>query len=105
MGVTSISKTLEKEVSVSGKNLTGDLSISISGTGFTVNASSLTKDQVAAGAKVNVQYTSASAATATGTLTLSGGGVTVSVNLKAEAVDGIPVLAASNVTSKSFVAS
>jgi len=105
LGVTSISKTLEKEVSVSGKNLTGDLTVSISGTGFTVNASSLTKDQVAAGAKVTVQYTSASAATATGTLSLSGGGVTVSVNLKAEAVDGIPVLAASNVTSKSFVAS
>ncbi len=105
LGVTSISKVLEKEVSVSGKNLTGDLAVSISGTGFTVNTSSLTKDQVAAGAKVTVQYTSASAATATGTLSLSGGGVTVSVNLKAEAVDGIPVLPASNVTSKSFVAS
>nr|WP_321376290.1 endonuclease [uncultured Bacteroides sp.] len=105
LGVTSISKVLEKEVSVSGKNLTGDLAITISGTGFTVNASSLTKDQVVAGAKITVQYTSASAATATGTLSLSGGGVTVSVNLKAEAVDGIPVLAASNVTSKSFVAS
>lgn len=105
LGVTSINKILEKEVSVSGKNLTGDLAVSVTGTGFSVSASSLTKEQVAAGAKVTVQYTSASVATSIGTLTLSGGGVTVSVNLKAEAVDGIPVLAASNVTSKSFVAS
>jgi len=105
LGVTSINKILEKEVSVSGKNLTGDLAVSVTGTGFSVSASSLTKEQVAAGAKVTVQYTSASVATSTGTLSLSGGGVTVSVNLKAEAVDGIPVLAASNVTSKSFVAS
>lgn len=105
LGVTSINKILEKEVSVSGKNLTGDLTVSVTGTGFSVSTSVLTKDQVAAGAKVTVQYTSASVATSTGTLSLSGGGVTVSVNLKAEAVDGIPVLAASNVTSKSFVAS
>ncbi|WP_321424415.1 endonuclease [uncultured Bacteroides sp.] len=105
LGVTSINKILEKEVSVSGKNLTGDLAVSVTGTGFSVSTSVLTKEQVAAGAKITVQYTSASVATSTGTLSLSGGGVTVSVNLKAEAVDGIPVLAASNVTSKSFVAS
>ncbi|WP_321518003.1 endonuclease [uncultured Bacteroides sp.] len=105
LGVTSISKILEKEVSVSGKNLTGDLAVSVTGTGFSVSTSVLTKDQVTAGAKVTVQYTSASAATSTGTLLLSGGGVSVLVNLTAEAVDGIPVLAASNVTSKSFVAS
>lgn len=105
LGVSVVNKILEKEISLSGKNLTGDLDISVSGTGFSVNTSTLTKDQVAAGAKIIVQYTLASPATSTGTLLLSGGGVSVSVNLTAESVDGIPVLSPLNVTSNSFVAS
>jgi len=105
LGVTAINKSLQNEISVSGANLTGDLAISITGTGFSVNTTSLTKDQVAAGAKITVSYTSASAVTTSGTLLLSGGGVSTTVNLKAEAVDGIPALEASNITSKSFIAS
>jgi len=105
MGVTILNGTLEKEISVSGKNLTGDLSISVSGTGYSVDKSVLTKEEVVAGAKILVHYTSALPAVSTGALTLSGGGVSVSVNLTAEAVDGIPALSPGNVTSNSFVAS
>lgn len=104
LGAVAINSTLEKEVSVTGKNFTGDISVAVSGTGFSVNVSALSKEQVLAGAKVLVQYTSATAAASTGQLTLSGDGVTVTVNLKAEAVDKIPVLSAENITSGSFVA-
>lgn len=105
LGVTAINKNLQSEISVSGANLTGDLAVSVAGTGFSVNPTSLTKDQVAAGAKITVSYTSTSAVTTSGTLLLSGGGVSTTVNLKAEAVDGIPALEATNITSNSFLAS
>ena len=105
MGISVLNGMLEKEFTVSGKNLTGDLSVSVSGTGYSVDKSVLTKEEVAAGAKILVHYTSALPAVSAGILTLSGGGVSVSVNLKAEAVDGIPALSPGNVTSNSFVAS
>lgn len=104
LGVVATNKVTGKEIAVTGKNFTGDLSVAVTGTGFSVDVFSLTKEQVAAGTKILVQYTSASAAASTGQLVLSGDGVTVSVNLKAEAVDNIPVSSAESITTKSFVA-
>ena len=56
------------------------------------------------GANITVNYTTATPVTANGTLTISSSEVSTTVSLKAQAVDGIPALQATNVSTDSFTA-
>lgn len=104
LGITSINTTLSYTVTVKAQDLTEAVKVAVSGTGFSVSASTITAADANKGTTLKVSYTSASAATATGSLTLTSGTAKTAVTLTAQAVDGIPALAASEVSQNSFVA-
>lgn len=105
LGVTSIGRSCSATVTVKGAALKSDVSVSVSGAGFTASAASLSKTAVCGdGATLTVSFSSAVAVSATGVLTLSSDDANVSVNLSAKAMDGIPVDEATAVSDRSFVA-
>lgn len=74
-----------ENISVSGKYLTGDVSVKVSGSGFSVNKSSILKDE-AGNASVAVTYTGET--NSTGTLTFESEGCSpIVVNLSAEIIE------------------
>ena len=84
---------VDKTVTVSGHNLTENLTVSVTGTGFSVSPTTLTAADVNAGTTVTVTYNGTDP-TATGTLTISSNEASVTVNLTATYVDITPVLTA-----------
>ncbi len=79
---TSVSKI----ISVKGSDLTKTLSVSVSGTGFSVTPSAIIASAANNGTSVIVTYTSSVAGNATGTLTISSSEASVTVNLTASKV-------------------
>ncbi len=79
---TSVSKT----ITVKGENLTKQLILSTTGTGFTVSPSSVSAANANAGTTVTVTYSSTVAGNATGTLIVSSSEVSATVNLTASKV-------------------
>ena len=72
-----------KNFTVTGVNLTGDVNVACTGTGFTVNKTTITKNEATNGATVTVTYNPTAAGNNTGTVTLTSSGaqsVTVSLN-------------------------
>lgn len=104
MGVTAINNTLVKQIRVSAQNLAENISLSVSGNGFQLSTSTVTKEEAAAGKDITVTYLSSNSGPSTATLTLKSGTLTSTVSLKAEAVDGIPALPAENIRTTSFIA-
>ena len=73
-----ISITDKAKVRITGRNLTGDLSLSITGDGFEISETSISKtllEQVG-GYELEVSFTPQAAGNYTGTITISGGGIT-----------------------------
>ena len=88
-GETSVSVTIP----VTGRNLTEDLTVSVSGTGFTVTPATLSATDVNNGtATVTVTYTGT--ANGTGTLTIGSEEASTTVNLSATYIAHDPVLTA-----------
>jgi len=83
-------------IPVSGHNLTGDLTVSVSGTGFSVSPTTISAADANAGTSVTVTYNGTDPnATGTLTITSSNGEVsTVNVNLTASYVAPVPELTA-----------
>ncbi len=106
IGTSSIGITRSMQVNVKGTDLTENVSVNVTGAGFTVAPSTLQASTVnaAAGATVTVSYKSATAATATGSLILRSGDVTTTCTLTAKAVDGLPAGPATSISDESFVA-
>jgi endonuclease I len=105
LGLTGVNVAATTTINVSAYNLTADVSVTVSGQGFSASATTLPVDNVnASGAALTISYSSATAGNATGTLTLTSGDVATTVSLKAEAVEGLPVMAATYVTSDAFTA-
>ena len=67
-------ETYTKTFTVTGSNLTGNVSLSVSGTGYTISPSTITASQAASGATVTVTYKPTAAGTHTGTVTVSSSG-------------------------------
>ena len=89
LGGASVTKT----ITVSGRNLTEDLTVSVSGTGFTVSPTTLSAADVNNGtATVTITYSGT--ANGTGSMTISSNEVSVTVDLTATYVDTTPVLTA-----------
>ncbi len=78
----------KKDITVSGANLTENLTVSVSGTGFRVSPTTLTADAVNGGTTITVTYIGTNP-NAQGTLTISSGEVSVTVNLTASYSTGI----------------
>lgn len=104
MGATAVNMPLAKTVKVRARNLDEDIAVAITGTGFSVDAVILSRDEVSSGKDITVTYSSPVAAQSDGSLTLTSGSLNATVMLKAEAVDGIPALPAMNVMTTSFIA-
>lgn len=103
-GITATNYTLSRPISIKGANLTGNVTISLSGSDFTLSQTSVTAAAANAGTSVSVSYRKASAGKSAATLTVSCGNLSSTVYLKAEAVDGIPALPATDVAEDSFTA-
>lgn len=84
-------------ITVSGNDLTENLSVSVSGTGFEVSPTSISAADANAGTTVTVTYNGTDP-NATGTLTISSGEVSTTVNLTASYVQVIPTVAISPAT-------
>ena len=106
LGVTSIDKSVEQKITVKAQGLTKNLSVSVSGTGFWVSTNSISANSAnsANGETITVRYTSQTATAATGTLTIKSDEAQTVVTLKAQAVDGIPALSATNIGTDRFTA-
>jgi len=88
-------------------NLTGDLSVQISGnnaTDFTVNSTLISKADAEAGFKLIINCTPMNVGTESAQITLSGGGTTSPsfVNLKASSTDNFQAFPSENVTQTGF---
>lgn len=106
MGVTATNVALEKELIVKGVALNENVSVTVSGAGFSASTTSLGYAQVNAegGASVMVKYYSSIDAESEGKLTLTSGDVVSVVNLKARALSSLYALNPTEVDETSFVA-
>ena len=95
-------------VNLKAQNLTGDLSLAISGTNagdFEVGSSTITKSDAEAGMSVVVNYWAQTVGIKTAQLTITGGGITpVTLALKAICSNDFSALPATNITSGGFTA-
>ncbi len=101
-------ETYTKTFTVNGRNLVGNVTLSSSNPVFTISPSTLTVEQVSAGATITVTYKPTVAGTQNDTITVSSSGAenkTVYVSGTAALETYAPVmLEASNITSTSFTA-
>lgn len=104
LGVTTLSRPLETQISVKGQSLGEDLRITIGGTGFSVSAATLKKEEANAGTNLTITFRPAQTGIAEGTLTVASPEVSSTLVLKAMAIDGIPAMNATDVTIRSFTA-
>ena len=95
-------------VFIKGFNLTGDLSLALSGTNsssFSIPSASVSQTNAQAGFRLVITYQAQSLGIQTALLTISGGGIaTTPVNLTANCIDGFKALQAADITSNSFTA-
>ena len=89
-GSVTVNKTQTSTVIVQGANLSSATTVSVSGTGFSAGATTLSAAKVnsTTGAQLQINFKSASAGTFNGTLKLSSGSLTRTVALTAKAVSG-----------------
>ena len=93
---------------VKAANLTGNLSLAITGTDqtyFSLSASTITKAEAEAGYKLTINCTPQKLGTVNADLTIGGGGITANtIHLKATSSDSFMVTAATGITPTGFTA-
>jgi endonuclease I len=94
---------------IKGINLTGNLTLALSGTSaskFSLPLTTITQAQATAGYELSIGYNASVIETSSAILTISGGGLSgqVQVNLSATATDDFMALAATNIGAKAFTA-
>lgn len=99
---------VSNSLNVKAFNITGDLTLTLSGAGaskFTLSATSISKEDALAGKSIVVSYSSTSVSSDQATLTVSGGGAaSSSLNLSGQTSNDFIALPATGVTSNSFKA-
>lgn len=105
LGLTAVGIERQTTVTVTAANLTADATVTITGNGFSASAATLSKSALnGAGAALTLSYKATAAGKANGKAVITSGDATLTLNLLAEAVNGLPVLPASYVSSESFTA-
>lgn len=106
MGTTAINIARTTTVTIKGQNLSDNVTIAISGIGFSVDATSISASEANRenGRDITITYLSSVATSSTGRLTVKSGSAQSVVSLSAKAVDGLPAQPATNITETSFVA-
>lgn len=91
---TTVGTPVTKTITVTGTDLTANVSVAVSGQGFSVDKTTISRTQASAGTTLTVTYNPTAIGTNTGTVTLSSAGAqTVTVSLNGTAV-GTPTLTA-----------
>ena len=82
----TVSTAAAKNLQVKTADITGDLTVAVTGSMFSASTATISMTQANAGYEINVTYTPAASGTHTGTLTISGGGLNpaFTVNLTGE---------------------
>lgn len=105
LGLTAAGVTVSSPLQILTSNIDTEVTLSISGTGFTVTPSRLSAAEANNGTNVSVSYKGAtSTGVKSGTLTVKAGALSRTVSLKAQVVEGLPAGPARNITDESFVA-
>jgi endonuclease I len=108
LGNVTVLQTGTASVNIKGANLTGDLTLALSGTNvsyFSIPVTTISKMQAQDGYALTVSYSPQALGTHTAKLTITGGGISsTSVTLNATAKDTFSALASSNITSTGFTA-
>ena len=86
MGNVDMSETFTKQITVKGTSLTKDLTVSVSGDGFSVSPTTISADDANAGTTVTVTFAKNVKGTYTGTLTIASEEATSTINLTATVV-------------------
>jgi len=103
MGTTRTNAALTYSLNIAGTGLTSPLTVALSDNdNFMVSSSSITAAAANAGTTLTVTFLTDEAMSASTTLTLSSSQVSATVTFTAQAIEGIPALPATNVTSTSF---
>ncbi|MDO4511897.1 MAG: endonuclease [Bacteroidales bacterium] len=85
LGEAMVGTALTKTITVKGTDLTSALAVSISGTGFSADKTTIAAADANAGTTLTITYTGAVAGDATGSLSISSGEVSTTVSLLATA--------------------
>ena len=100
---TQVGTPVTKTFTVTGTDLTGNVSLAVNGAGFAIDKTTINKNAAAEGATVTVTYNPTAAGTHTGTVTItSAGAATKTVSLSGSSVT-VPSLAV-NPTALNFTA-
>jgi len=107
-GKVAYQTTDTASIYIKGANLTGDLTVALSGanvTVFSIPMTTISKANAEAGYRLALNFTAQTLGLQTAQLTLSGGGITsTTITLNATSVDGFLALSANNITTNSFTA-
>lgn len=105
MGVTGTNVEIATSIKVKTVDVTKPLAVSIAGSNaFSVSSTTIAASAANAGTTITVKYNSAVVGKSSAVLTISNDEVTSKVTLNAEATDGIPANAATDITTSSFTA-
>lgn len=102
VGTTATGVTRSRKVAVKGASLTEAITLTVTGSGFSVSPTSVSAADANKGTEVTVSYRSTATGNAGGQLILRSGSVTRAVTLTASAVDGIPAGPAVNISDTNF---
>lgn len=84
---TAAGTPVTQTFTVQGANLSDDISISVSGTGFSVSPATIDKDDVGTAQTVTVTYNPSAAGTNTGTVTIQSSGLSEQITLSGTAAE------------------
>ncbi|MDO4319821.1 MAG: endonuclease [Bacteroidales bacterium] len=106
LGTTVAGVARTAAVKVAGSNLDSDVTLSVSGAGFTVSPATIAKATAgsAAGGSATVTFTPATEGSYTAVLTVASGSLRSTVNLRGTAISTLPAAQASAVGAESFTA-
>lgn len=104
LGTTAVGYNLKKTISVLTSNASSNVSVSVSGSGFSVSPTTLSATQANAGKDITITYSPSAVGEQAGKLTIAAGDVKSEVTLVAKAVKGLPANEATEVSDRSFVA-
>ena len=104
MGVTTPGKSFSVLITVNGTDISTDLPVSVSGTGFSCAASKVAASEANKGCTLTVSFSSQTVGIHTGTLTVGSGDLKAVVTLKATVNGTITALEAVHVESDAFTA-
>jgi endonuclease I len=91
MGMTKLNESLEHTLLIKARNLEENLTLTLTGQGYSTTVASLTPEQSKAGQNITITFNASEALTSEGRLTLTSGELSSSVTFHAKSVEFIPV--------------